>query len=140
MPMPETVPVEISDVSPESKVSRREFARRAALAATTAVVLPGSLLSQETAPKPSAPPQQDAPKTPALSPELQAEGELKYQWIIQTYGKRLNEEQKQDLRRLVMEGQVSLVAFRAFPLENADMPATVLKFPDGATGAQTSGD
>src|SRR5664280_2143859 len=61
----------------------------------------------------------DQPPQPAvaLSPELQAEGELKYQWIIQTYGKRLNEEQKQDLHRLVMEGQKPLAAFRAFPLE-----------------------
>jgi hypothetical protein len=140
MPMPETAQVEIPDVSSGGNVSRREFARRAALAATTAVVLPGSLLSQEAAPKPTAPKQQTAPKTPALSPELQAEGELKYQWIIQTYGKRLDEEQKQDLRRLVMEGQVPLAAFRAFPLENGNMPATVLKFPDGATAAEKSGD
>lgn len=140
MPMPETAPVEIPDVSSKGNVSRREFARRAALAATTAVILPGSLLSQETALKPTAPPQQTVPQTPALPPELQAEGELKYQWIIQTYSKRLNEEQKQDLRRLVMEGQAPLAAFRAFPLENGNMSATVLKFPDGASAAEKSGD
>src|ERR1035438_1303452 len=86
-------------------LSRREFARRAAFAATTAVVLPASLLSQETAPKPTPSTGQPPQPATALSPELQAEGELKYQWIIQTYGKRLNEEQKQDLHRLVMEGR-----------------------------------
>src|ERR1017187_9813380 len=37
----------------DNRLSRREFARRAAFAATTAVVLPASLLSQETAPKPT---------------------------------------------------------------------------------------
>src|ERR1039457_5053005 len=85
-----------------------------------AASLPATLLSQETAPKPT--PSTDRPSQPAtaLSPELQAEGELKYQWIIQTYGKRLNEEQKQDLHRLVMEGQKPLAAFRAFPLENGN--------------------
>ena len=124
----------------DNRLSRREFARRAAFAATTAVVLPASLLSQETAPKPT--PHTDQPPQPAvaLSPELQAEGELKYQWIIQTYGKRLNEEQKQDLHRLVMEGQKPLAAFRAFPLENGNMPATVLKFTDAENSAERNGD
>jgi hypothetical protein len=133
--MPEISPAEISDVSaPDNQLSRREFARRAAVAATTAVVLPASLLSQETALKPT--PSTDRPPQPAttLSPELQAEGELKYQWIIQTYGKRLSEDQKQDLHRLVMESQKPLAAFRAFPLENSDQPATVFKF----TGTETS--
>jgi hypothetical protein len=140
MPIPQTAPTEIPEVSSDSKLSRREFARRAALTAATAVVLPNSLLSQETTPKPTLSPQQTTPTGVTLSPELQAEGELKYQWIIQTYGKRLNEEQKQDLRRLVMEGQAPLAAFRAFPLENANMPATVLKFPDGATATEKRGN
>lgn len=138
--MPELSPEEIPDTSPDSKLSRREFARRAAFAATTAVVLPNSLLSQEAAPKPTPSPDQAASPASALSPELQAEGELKYQWIIQTYGKRLNEEQKQDLRRLVMEGQKPLAAFRAFPLENANMPATVLKFTGLGKSAAKSDD
>ncbi len=115
---------------PSSQLSRREFARRAAVAVTTAAVLPASLLSQETTPEPAASTNQPPQSTTGLSPDLQAEGELKYQWIIQTYGKRLSEEQKQDLHRLVMEGQKPLAAFRAFPLENSNQPATVLKFTD----------
>lgn len=112
------------------QLSRREFARRAAVALTTAAVLPASLLSQETTPKPTSSANQPPQPPTALSPDLQAEGELKYQWIIQTYGKRLSEEQKRDLHRLVMEGQKPLAAFRAFPLENSNQPATVLKFTD----------
>ncbi len=113
-----------------SKLSRREFARRAAFAASIAVVAPGALLSQESAPKPAAPP--DKPPQPAteLSSELQAEGELKYQWVVQTYGSHLTDAQKKDVHRLIMEGQKPLSAFRAFPLDNADQPATVLKFTD----------
>src|ERR1039458_6770414 len=114
----------------DRQLSRREFARLAAFAATTAGVLPAALLSQETAPKPT--PSTDRPPQPAtaLSPELQAEGELKYQWIIQTYGKRLNEEQKKDLHRLGMEGQKPLAAVLGLPLRNGKIPATVLKFTD----------
>lgn len=122
------------------QLSRREFSRRAAFAATTAAILPASLLSQDAAPKPTPSTEQLPQPATALSPELQAEGELKYQWIIQTYGKRLNEEQKQDLHRLVMEGQKSLVAFRAFPLENGNMPATVLKFTGAESSPAGSGD
>jgi hypothetical protein len=133
--MPKFSSEEISDTAaPDHHLSRREFAKRAAVAATTAVVLPASLLSQEAAAKPASSADQTPQSANPLSPELQAEGELKYQWIIQTYGKRLSEEQKQDLHRLVMEGQKPLAAFRAFPLENADQPATVLKL----TGVELS--
>jgi hypothetical protein len=129
--MPDRPPKESPETCEfDSKLSRREFARQAALAATTAVVVPSTLLSQETAPKPN--PAPGAPPQPAtqLSPALQAEGELKYQWIIQNYGSRLTDAEKTDVHRLVMEGQKPLAAFRAFPLDNADQPATVLKFTD----------
>src|SRR5271157_331816 len=126
---------------PESdhKLSRREFARRAALAATTVVVvLPAPLLSQEGAPKPTPLPDKPPQTATELSPELKAEGELKYQWIIQNYGNRLTAAEKQDVHRLVMEGQKPLAALRAFPLDNADQPATVLKFTDAELASERS--
>ena len=47
--MPELEPAQNPETSEsDSKLSRREFARRAAFAATTAVVAPASLLSQES--------------------------------------------------------------------------------------------
>jgi len=119
-------------VAQNHKLSRREFARRAALAATTAVVVPATLLSQETATRPTPAPDKPPQTTTELSPELLAEGELKYQWIIQKYGSRLTDAEKQDIHRLVMEAQKPLAAFRAFPLDNPDQPATVLKFSDAA--------
>lgn len=129
--MSEFCPASADDKAQESlQVSRREFARLSSLAAACVVVFPSTLSSQETAPKPVVPPSKPNPSTDELSPELRAEGELKYQWVIQKYGSRLSEAQKQDIHRLIMEGQKPLAAFRAFPLDNADQPATVLKFTD----------
>ena len=122
--MPKAPECDIRTSSSDAPLSRREFARRAVLAATTVTIAPTVLLGQQ---KESGKP---APQHEGLSPELQAEGELKYQWILQTYGNRLSAEEKKDLHRLLLEGQKPLAAFRAFPLENADMPATVLKFTD----------
>jgi hypothetical protein len=114
----------------QNQLSRREFARRAAFAATVAATAPTGLLSQNAAPKPAASPDKPPQSTTGLSPELETEGELKYQWVIQTYGSRLSDAQKKDVHRLIMEGQKPLAAFRTFPLDNADQPATVLKFTD----------
>ena len=128
-----------TDSNSSRSLSRREFARRAAFAATTAVVLPGALVGQESAPKPGASPDKPPQTATEISPELQAEGELKYRWVIQTYGSRLSEAQKKDVHRLIMEGQKPLAAFRAFPLDNADQPATVLKFTDAEDPANGGG-
>jgi hypothetical protein len=130
--MPKLPPPDSADLSvPDHKLSRREFARSAALAATAAIMAPAALLPQETASKPAQSPQNPPQPTAAgLSPELQAEGELKYQWVMEKYGSRLSETEKKDVHRLIMEGQKPLAAFRAFPLDNSDQPATVLKFTD----------
>ncbi len=138
--MPEPVAAPKPEEDSAKGLSRREFACRAALATVAAAVAPRVLVSQETAPKPastpSVPPQAEA----QLSPALQAEGELKYQWVIQNYGSRLSETEKQDVHRLVMEGQKPLASLRAFPLENSDQPATVLKFTDAEmAGARSEG-
>jgi hypothetical protein len=137
--MPELEPVQNPETcESDSKLSRRDFARSLALAATAAVVVPGTVLSQESAPKPNPAPGAGPQPTAQLSPALQAEGELKYQWIIQNYGDRLTDAEKQDVHRLVMEGQKPLPAFRAFPLDNADQPATVLKFTDAELASERS--
>jgi hypothetical protein len=138
--MPEPSPDQTTEIcDSDNKFSRREFARRAALAAATAAVVPATLLSQETAPKPAPAPGAPPQSSPPLSPELQAEGELKYQWIIQNYGSRLTDAEKKDVHRLVMEGQKPLTAFRAFPLDNSDQPVTVLKFTEAELSGAGSG-
>jgi hypothetical protein len=113
-------------------ISRRDFARRAALAAATAACLPGELLAT---PSPSAapPPQQADNK---LSPESQAEVDAKIQAVFRKYGDRLSEAQKAEVRRLFTEGQSSLDALRKFPLDNADQPGNVMKIYPDATPTQ----
>ena len=110
-------------------ISRREFARRAAWAAAGVAVIPDQLL-----PGPAALAMQQ-PTEPKLSPEGRAEVEAKLQAIFRKYGQRLTEEQKADLQRLVTEGQKSLELLRAFPLDNAEQPATVFEiYPEAHRG------
>ena len=130
--------VAMQDSEDSHKLSRREFARRTALAATTVVMTPAALLSQESAPKSASPSQATPQPATQLSPALQADGERKYQWIIENYGTRLSDAEKKDVHRLVMEGQKPLAAFRAFPLDNSDQPATVLKFTDAEVAGKES--
>jgi hypothetical protein len=107
-------------------ISRRDFARRAALAAATAAAMPAGLFAPAAAAPALAQPQQ-APAPTKLSPEVQAKVEEKYQALLRQYGGRLSAEQKADAHRLLVEGQEGLEALRAFPVENSDPPATIFR-------------
>jgi hypothetical protein len=110
------------------KISRREFARRAGMAAASAVCLPAEIVPAAT---PAEIPLQETGAK--LSPEGIAEAEEKVQAIFRKYGSRLSESQRGEIRRLVTEGQKPLEALRKFPLENSDQPANVMKiYPDTA--------
>lgn len=112
---------------PQRGISRRDFARTAALAAAAAAIKPGEMLAHTTA-EPTA---QASSAESKLSPASQAEVDANVRAILAKYGNRLSEPEKKDIRRLVTEGQKSLDKLRAFPLENADQPALVLKLvPD----------
>jgi hypothetical protein len=112
------------------RISRREFARRAGIAAASAACLPAQFVTPPIA-EGTQPPQQTATK---LCPESQAEAEEKVQAIFRKYGARLSEDQKTEIRRLVTEGQKPLDALRRFPLENSDQPANVMKiYPDSGS-------
>jgi len=104
-----------------SAISRREFARRAALVSAAASLSPADLLTREPATAP-APPSQ-APSGPKLSLESQAELESRLQAVFSQYGSRLSDAQKADLRRLAADGQAALDRLRAYPTDNSDGPA-----------------
>ncbi len=108
-----------------SSISRREFARRAALTSAAATLAPGNLLSSQSA-KPL-PPTQQPPALPKLSPEGQAEVEARVQTILGQYGNRFTDAQKADLRRLCTLAQPPLDRLRAYAIENGDGPALYLK-------------
>jgi hypothetical protein len=127
-------------------ISRREFARRAALVSAVAAVAPAAI-SSPAAPlnedanvaaadrrgRPSEPsskvaaPEQLPADTAKLSPESRAEVEARIQTILSQYGTRFSEAQKSDLRRLCALAQPPLDRLRAYALDNADAPALYLK-------------
>jgi hypothetical protein len=107
-----------------SSISRREFARRAAIVSAVSMV-PASALPVERS---SAEPRlTQTPGTPSLSHEGQAESEARYQAILAVYGPRFSGEQKTDLRKLCFSAQEPLDHLRAYPIENSDAPALYLK-------------
>jgi hypothetical protein len=109
----------------DSRISRRDFARRAALVSAAASLAPAGLLRAESSAAPV--PAQQPANAPKLSPESQAEVESRIQSIFAQYGKRLSDAQKKDIRRLATEAQAPLDRLRAFAAENGDGPGLYLK-------------
>jgi hypothetical protein len=107
-----------------SGISRREFARRAAIVSAVSFV-PSSELHLSSEAAPPLPHQQV--DVPPLSPESQAEAEARYQAILATYGSRFNDAQKTELRRLSFSAQPSLDRVRAYNIQNSDASALYLK-------------
>jgi hypothetical protein len=107
-----------------SPISRREFARRAAIVSAVSIVPAGALPLHSSIPQSA---QQQTSGPPSLSPESQAEAEARYQAILAVYGSRFSDTQKADLRRLCFAAQLSLDRLRAYPMENGDGPALYLK-------------
>jgi len=106
-----------------SHISRREFARRAAIVSAVSIV-PANALPDHSL---IAPAVSQSPNASSLSPESQSEAEARYQAILGAYGSRFSDEKKADIRRLCFAAQPSLDRLRAYPLENGDSPALYLK-------------
>jgi hypothetical protein len=110
---------------PSTAITRREFARRAAIASAVATLSPVRAVDAGSS-LPAAPAQQPA-GTPKLSPESQAEVDARVQAIFSQYGSRFSEDQKADIRRLCAVAQPPLDRLRAYAVENGDNPALYLK-------------
>jgi hypothetical protein len=123
-------------------ISRREFARRAALASAVASLGPAQAVAgvaSAQTPNPTAPaspqttvPAQtsqavQAPNLPKLSAESQAEADARLQAILAQYGSRFSDDQKADLHRLCVMAQPQLDRLRAYNVENGVSPALYLK-------------
>jgi hypothetical protein len=134
-------------------ISRREFARRAALASAVAAVAPAAAMSAPEAlshehanvaaaacpdpvgdyrgrlPEPASNtiPEQQPTDLPKLSPESHTEVEARLQTILSQYAGRFNDAQKADIHRLCNLVQPPLDRLRAYALENGDGPALYLK-------------
>jgi hypothetical protein len=62
-----------------------------------------------------------------LTAEQSQEVEARLTNIIRKYGNRLSIAQRDHLRRILAYNEKMLVSIRAFPLQNSDPPASVLK-------------
>jgi hypothetical protein len=125
---PESAPLDgqPTDPKPAKGISRREFARRAALVSAVAPWAPANAaLAQEPSSRASTP--QFPGSLPKLSPESQAEVDTRFQAILNEYGSRLSNEQKIELRRLCTTVQLPLDRLRAYSVENSDGPGLYLK-------------
>jgi hypothetical protein len=114
----------IMEEKKSSGISRREFARRAAMA-SAASLAPVKVLTAESAA--ASPEPRQLPDLPKLSAEGQAEAAARIQAILNQYGSRFSEEQKTDIRRLCALAQPPLDRLRAYVIENGDGPALYLK-------------
>lgn len=119
-------PADNTPLHPElRRVSRREFAKRAALGTAAAIAPPfSSLASTELGVSPDT---QAPANMPKLSPQSQAEAEARYQSILAQYPDRFSDAQKTDLKRLSFALQPQLDSLRAWSVANSDAPALYLK-------------
>ena len=111
----------------EKGLSRREFARKAALGGAAALlplpeVIPSSVAS--TTPDFA---WQEAAGGAKLSAQSQAEVESRHQAILTQYPERFSDAQKADLKRLCVLLQPSLDHLRAYEIKNSDLPGLYLK-------------
>ena len=110
----------------DHKLSRREFAQRAALLSATASIAPaGMMLPAEALPNALASAQ--AADLPKLSAESQTEADARFQIVLSRYGNRLSDEEKQRTKALCYSLQTTIEQVRAYPLNNGDVPALFLK-------------
>ena len=111
----------------EKALSRREFARKAALGSAAALLpLPDVLPSSVATSTPDFT-GQDAAGGAKLSAQSQAEAESRHQAILAQYPDRFSEAQKADLKRLSVLLQPSLDHLRAYEIKNSDLPGLYLK-------------
>jgi hypothetical protein len=96
------------------RLSRRGFARRAALA-----VAVGSSKDAAAVPQPQAQVPLDAAD--------QAEVDAKFANVVRQYGSRLSDEQRTRVRGVLGRHQRMLARVRSFTIENSDPPATGLR-------------
>jgi hypothetical protein len=108
-----------------SLISRRQFARRAAVVSAAATLTPAETIFSST-PYPAAP--QSSQNAPAqLSPQAQVEADSRYQQILSLYGDRLDDSQKANIKKMCSELQATVERIRKFNLQNGNTPALYLK-------------
>ena len=113
----------MSEEKHKSGITRRSFARGAAVAASATLFPKHEIWAESPAPTQAQPSAMEK-----LSPAARAEVDAKAKEIFRKYGSRLSDGQKADIRKVLAETQDGLEKMRRFALDNGDQPATVFKF------------
>jgi hypothetical protein len=104
-------------------ISRRKFGRSTVLVLAGSTLAPASLISSGAA-LPAIPQQGQGGE---LAESVRAEIESKVQNVMTRWGSRLRDDQKTRIRTIITRHVRMLETIRAYPLENGDSPASVLK-------------
>lgn len=112
--------------SAQGKISRRQFGRKAAIAAAATFTAP-ALLSPVTDAEAARPQEKKSEPLEGLTPEQTADVDAKLANILRKYGSRFNDDQKARLRRILAQNERMMGPVRAFSLQNGDPPASVLR-------------
>lgn len=115
------------------KLTRRAFARTAAIAAATAAIAPGIDASARVGSRTQLVDASNRSGGDDAASARQAEIDARVADVFRRYGDRLSAEQKTEVRRLAGELQKGFDKLRAYPLGNDDQPATVLRLVPDAT-------
>lgn len=118
-----------------NKMSRRDFARTAVVAAA-ATAIPPPIAPTGRRDDSATENNSRGSHGDDLSAARQAETDARVAEVYRRYGDRLSAEQKTEVRRLAGELQKALDKLRAYPLGNGDQPATVLRLVPAATEAR----
>jgi hypothetical protein len=105
--------------SGKTAITRREFARRAALAGAAATLGPAPAPGRDTTPA------QDAVSDAKTGPPP-LEASLRVQTIVAISVRRFSDDQKADLLKMSSVAQKSLDRLRAYQVQNGDDPALYL--------------
>jgi hypothetical protein len=126
---PQPPPAEpAAEKKPRTAISRREFARRAAVASAVVSWAPAAIAAGSQGATPTdGSAAAHAATSPQLPPQSQPEIDARIQSILAQYGSRLSDDQKSDIRRLCAAAQPPLDRLRAYHLDNADGEALYLK-------------
>jgi hypothetical protein len=110
----------------QGDLSRRRFGQLAMLGLAGGALMPAELLLADGSDNGRAT-EGKGQESATLAARAQAEVDAKVKAIFAEYGDRLSEEQKKRMRGIVSSHVQMLESVRAFPLQNPDAPATVLK-------------
>jgi hypothetical protein len=100
-------------------VSRREFARRVALATAAGIVPSAPVVGKANEP-------QADPSLAKLAPESRARFESMWEHVQRQHGGRLTGEQLTRMRKIIANNVRMLESVYAVPVDNGDTPATAL--------------